>query len=466
MICKQCGEEISKDTIKCPYCGCPLNVDKQGDRGLQTMAEMDDELDKESNWEELYIEAKALDSATLRSEAQKENAAAQFVLAKKYLASRNQREKTEGFRILEMAEENLRKDLSNYNSTTREALGRLLYEKGEYLEQCYNREYRWNIDKDKIDDLGKKVFEAYLSAYEIDSKQVPGVVHCYEEGIGVDQDSHKAIRYKEEYAINRGIRERYEFAEDARARNELVRAIEWLQAALDANNADDHKALKHFIRIALANLNETDERGKTIDKQVELEQLKKLASSNNAEAAFYTAELIDDEIEKYRYYLSGINGQPNEFATRCKQVVLLIKESQREKEAIDLLKDSPHKNNVDREKLIEKVKVYLARSGYDEDIIIKEVRVRVAIAVINTKYDLNSDEKLFLKLKVNGDVEWIVVDSKNEFYTQTRLIKSVEGEHGEINHSNSYIDNDDSQVNYKATYVLNPIIGKIKSLKK
>ena len=168
--------------------------------------------------------------------------------------------------------------------------------------------------------LPQMIFDAYSNANELDPAQVEGLIHCYKEGIGTGRDIYKAKGYEAQYALNGGIEERFNVGIDAYYNAETMRATEWFQNALLAENADDHAGLKCFMRVLLGRMHSTDENGQAIDEGQELRELFDMAQTQyDAEAAWCVAQLMDNSDVQLRYYELGAGGSPDKYAKACAQ---------------------------------------------------------------------------------------------------------------------------------------------------
>lgn len=288
-----------------------------GEEEIPPAAEREEEPDEApadaGSWNEQYNAMRTKVIAVLRNEAINGDPAALIVLAENYLESVNRSEVNEGLKLLDDAENILRSNLAQDRSSfTKEALVHLFIHRGKKLEEIYQRtgeEY-----------LPQMIFDAYSNANELDPAQVEGLIHCYKEGIGTGRDIYKAKGYEAQYALNGGIEERFNVGIDAYYNAETMRATEWFQNALLAENADDHAGLKCFMRVLLGRMHSTDENGQAIDEGQELRELFDMAQTQyDAEAAWCVAQLMDNSDVQLRYYELGAGGSPDKYAKACAQ---------------------------------------------------------------------------------------------------------------------------------------------------
>lgn len=164
-----------------------------------------------------------------------------------------------------------------------------------------------------------RAFACYKEAGELDPRFAGELIRCYEQGLGCEKDPAEARRLREEKARRGGIRERYAIAEQLLGGGMGLRAVEWLQLSLAAEDGESAPALRSFIRCLLSRVSQGDERGEIPDEAEEQEELQSLLDRGSAEAAFYLARLAGTEDERRALLRTGLHCWPEEYARLCQQ---------------------------------------------------------------------------------------------------------------------------------------------------
>lgn len=293
-----------------------------------------------TRWEEQYNAMRNKVIAQIRNEAMLGDPVALIALGEKYLSSTSQIEIAEGFKLLDEAEAILRSELSGEDSSfVEEALVHMFNTKGEKLEEIY-----LSTGDETLPD---KIFRAYSNANELDPSQTEGIIHCYREGIGVEKDVYKARGIEMQNASSGGIETKFQVGKEAFDHAETLRATEWLQNALLSDDAGDHPALWHYIRMLLGQIDATDEQGNSIDEDQEFEKLLQLVKSGgNPEALQYWAMITSYEGTEKTLYCSHCGapmGEDDSFCAYCGNSLMRGAALAPHKQPVPLKHPAPHK---------------------------------------------------------------------------------------------------------------------------
>ena len=212
---------------------------------------------EDSDWHIYRKKLEKLPIPKLREEMEKDNLYAKLIFSEKLIESRIPAESQIGKEGLE--------DFANLNA------GALNDQMGiDARAEAWSRLGDYYLIRRDDDNA----FKAHSSAYELNADYVDGLIECFENGYGCQKNVFQAEKLKIEKAKKLGIVGRYNMAVSLPQRS--MHAVELLQMALEAPDADQHRYLKSKARQCLGEWEELDSDGNFIQVEEEKKIQQKL----------------------------------------------------------------------------------------------------------------------------------------------------------------------------------------------
>lgn len=244
----------------------------------------DENLKEKDTFKLWESEREGIGSATvlrLGQESDQGNPFAMKALAQRYMRSADRGGPERGFRLLEKAKDALQERLR-----TQDAEDMIVKtEQAEVLSllgTCWENGYGTAAD-------AEKAFQCYGNAFDLNHSFSDNYIRCLLHGIGCKADADRAESVKETQAREGGIVPKVELGIQYLNNGESIKAAGWLQRALTAEDAEEHRIMQTAARYLLSINNETDQNGKSIDQNHESDLLEQAAYQGDPDAAYILA---------------------------------------------------------------------------------------------------------------------------------------------------------------------------------
>lgn len=288
---------------------------------------------------EKYITKKALEDTrnlsifNLHNRAEAGSPLAKFVLGEKLLESNNEIEQKKGSSLI---------------------IGALYSLEDDYFAGEVDKDLLLLVTIEGTDKLlkqlkgetetGDEVFRFCQNIYELDQTKANGLATCYEKGIGCEVDKNKAVRLKEKAAAYGGFIEKARIFIEYAKSDEIINAVIWAQMALSSDDRSNYPKLTSRVKIWLAQKEETDNEGRTVDVIKEKQDYKN-SNVNNAEEAELLFYMAETDAERYEFADAGKEdfAHLREYSERVSRE---IKEKEEQKQLVNREREKARKKKI------------------------------------------------------------------------------------------------------------------------
>lgn len=240
-----------------------------------------------------------IESFRLRKMSVAGDAVAKIVLGERYIEASTEVERDEGAGLLAEGIEVL-KNMLIQDSDSSGDITRLLVRGNRILGEYYWLQHaRMNLKRygeTRDDTYAERVFECFSNIYELTDEITDELIKCYQEGIGVEKNEEYANELQVKRAEKGDVEERVQYADMCLSKGQTMKAKEWYQAALAANDAESHPAICCYAKIRM--LKNDDKNDNEEQLSMKRNELCKLADSGNDEAIKYLSKLNYEEAAK------------------------------------------------------------------------------------------------------------------------------------------------------------------------